>query len=157
MPSLLPGVGHKHQGHAVGLHVADASEALVLKLGITYREDLVGQEAPWFDVDGHREPQAHAHSRRVVLHGDVDEVVQAGKVHDVVESTAGLLVAESEQAGVQEDVLGAGQFMVEPHPQLDERGYPAAAFDAARGRLQDAADQLQQGALARAVMTEEGE
>ena len=46
---------------------------------------------------------------------------------------------------------------MEPRPDLDQGGEPAADFDPAGGRRRDAGEQLQEGALARAVRSDHAE
>ena len=80
-----------------------------------------------------------------------------GEVDDRVEVPVGLRAAEAEDRRVEVDVLPAGEVGVEAGPELEQRGHPPARGDRAGRGLQDAADQLEQGALARAVRADEAD
>ncbi len=107
------------------------------------------------DGDGEREP--HVHARRVELDLGVDELLDAGEVDDVVEVPVGLLARQAEDRGVEVDVLPAGEVGVEAGAELEQRGEPTATVDGARGGLDDAADDLEQRALARAVVPDQSD
>jgi hypothetical protein len=152
---LVQAVAHEDDGAALPLEPPDAVEALALERLVPDGEDLVDQEDLRVDVHGDGEGQPHVHAARVELDLGVDELRDAGEVDDLVEVGVGLLAREPEDRGVEVDVLPAGEVAVEPGPQLEQRGQPATALDVPGRRREDAADDLEQGALARAVVPDE--
>ena len=62
-----------------------------------------------------------------------------------------------EQRPVEVDVLPAGQVLLEAGAQLEQPGQLAPDHHFARGRLQHAADALEQGRLARAVAAQDAD
>ncbi len=146
---------HQQQRHAVRTHLGDALQALVLERLVADREDLVREQDVGLHVDGDREAEAHVHPRRVVLDRRVDERLELREPHDAVVASPRVAVREAEQARVQVDVLGAGQIGMEADAELDQRRDAAVRRDRARRRPQDAGDDLQQRALARAVGPEQ--
>ncbi len=73
-------------GLAVPLEVGEALEAFALERLVTDGQDLVDEEYVGLHVDGHREPEPHVHTGRVVLYRFVDELADPGKVDDVIEA-----------------------------------------------------------------------
>ncbi len=65
------------------------------------------------------------------------------------------LTDRPEDRRVEEDVLAAGQIRMEAGPQFEQGSQPTAVFDAARGGLQNPADQLEQRRFAGAVGTDQ--
>src|SRR6185369_17045226 len=59
--------------------------------------------------------------------------------------------AQAHDLAIQIDVFAAGEFRIEAGAEFQKCGDAPARHYATRGRLQDAADDLQQGALAAAV------
>ena len=108
-------------------------------------------------MDGHREPEPHVHARRVVPDRLVDEAVQFGEAHDVVEASADVTRGEAQDGAVQVDVLATGQFRVEAGTQLEERREATVDFRCALVGSEDSGQHLQQGALARAVAADDPE
>ena len=88
-------------------------------------------------------------------HLHVDELLELGKRDDLVEYERGVLLRQTEDCRVHEDVLAAGQLVVESGAELEQGGYPAPGDDLASGRLEDARDALEQRRLAAAVVAED--
>ena len=118
-------------------------------------EHLVDEEDVGVDVHGDREPEPHVHARRVVPHLHVDELLELGERHDLVEDARRVLLRQTEDRRVHEDVLAAGELGVEAGAELEQRGQPAPGDDLALVRLQDAGDALEQRRLAGAVVAED--
>ncbi len=133
------------------------SRHLLLELLVTDGEHLVDEEDVGVGVHGDREREAHVHARRVELDLRVDEVADAGELEDRVELRRGLFRAQPEHGRVEEDVLATGEVRVESRTELEQRGDAPALLDRARRRLDDAADDLQQRALAGAVVPDQAD
>ncbi len=150
-------VGDQQDRAARPVHVLEDLAAALLELGVADREDLVDQQHVGVDVRHHREAEPDLHSRGVVLDLEVDVVLQARELDDLVESAPRLGRAQSHHHAVQDDVVAGGQLRVEADAELEEGGEAAGDLDRpAVGRV-DAREQLQQGALAGAVAADDPE
>ena len=154
---LVQGVGDQHDRAALVLELADLVQALALERLVADGEHLVDQQHVGVDVHGDREGEPHVHARGVELHLGVDELLDAGELDDLVEVLVGLRAGQAQDRGVQEDVLAPGEVGVEPGARAP------AARPADRGArrspvvgCEDAADDLEQGRLARAVVARSG-
>lgn len=154
---LAEGVRHEDDRAALLLELADLVEALLLELLVAHGQDLVDEEdvRVGVDRDGEREPDVHA--RAVELDLRVDELADAAEPEDVVELLLGFLLCETEDRGVEEHVLAAGEVRVEARTEFDERSEAPAPSDRPRAGLEDAADHLEQGRLARSVRPEQSD
>ncbi len=154
---LLGAVGDEDEGHALSAEISDLRVAFFLEGLVAHGEDLVGQEDVGLQVDGHGETQAHLHAGGVVFEGGVDEVLEFGELNDVLDALLGVAVAETVEAGVEEDVFVAAELGMEADAKLDERGDAAVGDDLPLTGFQDAGDDLQQGALAGAVVPQQAQ
>ncbi len=84
-------------------------------------------------------------------------LTDAGEVDDVVEDRVDLLLRQTEDGGVEVDVLAAGQVGVEAGTQFEERRDAALHADRTRGGLVDAGDAAEHRRLARTVVADEPE
>jgi hypothetical protein len=150
-------VRHQHDGLAAPSELADLVEALAGEGLVTHRQHLVDQQDVRVDVDGHREAQARVHARRVGLDGRVDEALQLGEGHDVVEALLHLPAGETQHDPVDGDVLAPADLGMEAGAQLDEGRDAAAHHQAAARGPRDAGHQLQQRRLAGAVLADHAE
>ena len=148
-------MGNEDEGHALGAEFGDLRVAFFLEGLVAHGEDLVGQEDVGLQVDGHGEAQAHLHAGGVVFEGGVDEVLEFRELDDVLDALLGFVVAKAVEAGVEEDIFVAAELGMEADAELDEGGDAASGDDLALAGLQDAGDDLQQGALAGAVVPQQ--
>jgi hypothetical protein len=146
-----------HDRLAARAHLVEALQTTTLKLGVTHREYLVDEEDVGVHVDRHGEAETHVHAGRVVPHRCVDELLDPGEAHDLVEPRVQLPLGESEDRPVEVHVLAAGEILVEPGAQLQERGDLPSGFDRSLVGTQDLGDALEHRALARTVLTDEPE
>src|SRR5262249_11816342 len=121
------------------------------------RQHLVDNKDLRLQVRGHRERQARVHAAGIALDGRVDEAANLGEVDDVVELVGYLAPAHAQDRPVQEDVLAAGQLRVEAGSDLEQAPDPAAQLDLTGRGGGDAAEYLQQRALAGAVAADHAE
>ena len=135
-----------HEAHRLLLegHVADA-------------QNLVDDEDVGIDMgaDGKRQPRIHA--ARIVAHGPVDEVADAGELLDGRHPALDLGAAQAIERRAQKDILAAGEFRIEARAELQERGDAPRRLDRSLARLENAADHLEQGRLAGAVAADDAD
>ncbi len=135
---LAEAVADEHDRAAVLAELLDLLHAATLERLVADREDLVDEQDLGFDVGGDGEPEPDGHARRVVLHRRVDELLEPGERHDVVEASGDLLARHPEDRAVQVDVLDAGQLGVEAGAELEQGGEAPVRRDRARLGEQDA-------------------
>jgi hypothetical protein len=95
-------------GATLAAELLDALGALALKALVADRQHLVDQQHFGLHVRRHGESEPNEHSRRIVLHRSVDEVLQSGELDDVVELRGDLFFGQPENRAVHEHVLAAG-------------------------------------------------
>ena len=148
-------VGDEHDRAALALELAHPFEALALERLVADRQHLVDQQQLGLDVHRDREAEPHVHARRVVLHLRVDELLELGERDDLVEAALEVAPRHAEDRAVEEDVLAAGQILLESRAQLEQRRDLLDPGDRAGRRGEDARDALQERRLARAVVAEQ--
>ena len=150
-------MGDEDEGHTLGAEFGDSGVAFVLEGLVAHGEDLVGEEDVGLQVHRHGEAQAHLHAGGVILEGGVDEVGQLREFDDVLDALLGIAVAKTVEAGVEKDVFIAAEFRMEADAKLNEWGDAATGDDPTLAGLQDAGDDLQQGAFAGTVVAEQAQ
>ena len=148
-------VAGEEQGHAVVEHAPHAAHALELEQGVAHRQRFVDDQDLRVHMHRHRERQAHIHAAGVGFDGAVDEVANVGKGDDVFGPVVDLPGREAQDGGVDGEVFAASEFGVEACAQLQQGGNAAAHLHLPRAGLERAAQQLQQGGLARPVGTDD--
>lgn len=104
--------------------------------GFVYDEDF-GVE---MDADGEGEPDRHAAA--VGLERLVDELLKFGKVDDLLELFVYDLAAESEDGGVEVDVLPARKLEIETGAQFQEGSHSSIGGRGTSSRLERAGEDL---------------
>ena len=79
-------MGDEHDRLAAAAELADLVQALAREGLVAHGQHLVDEQHVGVDVDGHREAEAHVHARGVGLDRRVDEALQLGEGHDLVEA-----------------------------------------------------------------------
>ncbi|MDQ3439278.1 MAG: hypothetical protein M3478_02880, partial [Planctomycetota bacterium] len=79
--------------------------------------------------------------------------LELGEVDDLVVQARRGFPREPEEAGGEEDVLAGGEIGVETGAELDDRAEAPVDLHGPLRRHEDAREELQQRALARAVVT----
>ena len=140
----------------VGEHPVDRLVTLAFEGLVADREHLVDQHDGMFQLGDQRKPQTYLHTAGVVPHRCVDEPrFDLGEVDDLVESFIDLLLGHPVQGADQVDVLASGEVVVEPGPQLQQRGDLATDTDLALIGDEHPGDQLEQRRLARTVLADD--
>src|SRR5206468_1136535 len=99
--------------------------------------------------DGKGQPDVHAAGK--ALHWRVDELLDPGKGHDLVELARDLLAAHAQDRAVQVDVFPTRQFGVEPRADFEQRGHPPVDLGETGRWLRNTRQDFEQRAFARAV------
>ena len=97
-------VADEQHGAPALRHLVHLAEAAALEGRVAHREHLVDHQDLRREVSGDGKGQPHAHARRVVLDGGVEELLHLREVEDLVEARLHLAAAHPEQRAVQEDV-----------------------------------------------------
>src|SRR5688572_7148293 len=97
-------------------------KTLLLEARVAHTEHFIHDEQVRVGVRRHGEAQARVHSRRVALHGGVDELLQLREVDDTVEPCIDLPSAQAQDRAVEINVLSARQVRMESCPELDQGG-----------------------------------
>ena len=82
-------------------------------------------------VGGDGEGEADVHAAAVALDGRVQELLDAGEVHDGVELAGDLAAAHAQDRAVEVDVLAARQFRVEAGADFQQAADAAVEVDLA--------------------------
>src|SRR6476661_3106200 len=108
-------------------------------------------------MSGDRKPEAGLHSRAVAFHRRVEERLEAGKRHDVVEPGRDIGLRHPHDGALQEHVLAPREIGVKPRGHLDERTHASTHAAAASGGLHDSRQQLQRSRFAGAVRADDAD
>src|SRR6185295_17883865 len=154
---VVHGVRAEQQRPARRDEAFEPVHALFLEIAVAHRERLVDDQDVGLDLRRDREAQAHRHAGRVDLDRLVDKVAELAELEDRRGLLADLLFREAEHRGVEHDVLPAGELRMEPRAELEDRGDLALDLDAPSGRRGDAGEDLEQSALAGAVLADDRE
>ena len=100
---------------------------------------------------GDGEGQPHIHAAAVVFDGRIEKLFHLGKGHDLIELPPNLRPVHAKNRAVEEDILARGQLGVKSSPDFQQAGHASSQTHPALARFGDAAQDFQQGALARAV------
>lgn len=151
------GVADEEDSDAMLAEFMDLTEAALAEVNIADSEGFVDEENFWIDMDGDGEGEAHGHAARISFYGLVEEVSDFSELLDGVESAFGFRMGQAKDSGIEVDVIAAGEFGIEAAAELEQSSDAALNLDDAGGRLEDAGDDLQQGAFAGAIFSDDAE
>src|SRR6516164_33143 len=117
-------MAYQEHGSSCMGDVAHLAQAFLLKFGIADGEHLVNYQDLGFEMGGHRKSEAYIHARRIALDRSVEELLGLGEGDDLVEFSADLGAAHTEDRAVKVDILAAGQFGVKPGANLEQARDP---------------------------------
>ena len=150
-------VAHEHDRLAGVALLVEHVHALLGERHVAHREHLVHKHDVGVGLHHHGKSEAHEHAGRVVLQLQLGEVLELGEVEDGVEPAARLSLGEAHQHPVDHHVLARGQVLVKAHAQFDEGRQAPRHPDPAGVGAVDARQDLEQGALAGAVLARDSE
>ena len=142
-------------GAALVRDLAHLPQALALERRVADGEHLVDDEDVRLEVRRDREREPDVHPARVALHRRVDEPLDLGEGHDLVELRLDLSPPHSEDGAVQVDVVAARELRMEAGADLEERADSALDPRLAGRRRRDAGEDLEQRRLPGAVVADD--
>src|SRR5262245_39171550 len=137
--------------------MAQSAKTLLLKLCIANGKHFVHDKDLRFQVRGDRKGEADVHSAAVPLHWSVEELLYVGEGDDLVELSLDLEPLHSQDGAVEEDVLPPSQLGMKSCSHLEQACDPPENLGTPCGWLGDAAKDLQQCTLARAIAADNPE
>src|ERR1017187_3932850 len=150
----LERMGHAKQRLAGAPELHNPLEALAEELLVSDTENLVDDQDVGIHVDGNREGQPHAHARGVSAQRLIDEVADAGELHNAVEPLVHLSPRKPQKRGVDPHVFGARQVSMKSRAQFEQGRHAAVNPYNAFARRTELGCDIQQGALACAVLAD---
>jgi len=137
-------VRDEENGLAIAAQPLEPQQALLLKRGIAHCQYFVHEQDVWIDMHRHGEGQPHVHPARVVCNGSVQGVFDAGKVDDGIEAGSDFPFSQSQDGGVQEHILTAGEVRMKARPHFQQAADAAAQNHPPAIGSNDARQNLQQ-------------
>jgi hypothetical protein len=150
-------VRHEQDGDLALLELDKFLDAAVGKDGVAHGESFVDNQNFGIDMNRGGEREAHVHAGGIFLHWAVHERADFGEAFDLGEDALHIAARDAEDLSVQENIFTAAEFGVESRAQFQKRRDASMRDDAAAGGLQNAADDLQEGAFAAAVRTDDAQ
>ena len=114
---------------AVGRDIAHLAEALPLEVEVAHREHFVDDQDFAAQVRRHGKRQPHVHAAAVMLDRRIEKALDAGERDDGIELAANLGAGHPENRAVEEDVLAAGQLLVESRAHFEKASDAAVEID----------------------------
>ena len=133
----------------------DEAHAALGEHRIPHRQGLINHQHLRLRLGEHGKGQPQLHPAGIGLHRLMHELTDVGKGEDRVQALTRLLFAEAEQGRVQKHVLETGELRIEAAAQLQQRRHAAPGAHTPLRGGEGAADQLQQGAFAAAIATDD--
>ena len=150
-------VGDQEHRSPAGGELPHAVRTLPLEAGVPHRQGLVHDEH--VRIDGHRgaEGEAGLHAARIGPERLVDELLQLAEGDDLRLLAPHLLRGHAQAEAAHADVLAPGVVRVEAGPQLQDGGQTPLHRHASAGGGERAREDLQERALAGAVVAHEAQ
>ena len=106
-------------------HITHFAQAFPLEFGIPDCQHFIHHQDLRFQVGSHGKGQAHIHARRITFDRRIDELLDFGKIHDLIELAVDLGPFHSQDGAVQVDILTPGQFGMKARAHFQQAGNPA--------------------------------
>src|ERR1051325_5941128 len=148
---------NEHDSRATLLQLGDPLNTLLLERRVSDGENLIQQQDIRIQVGSDRESQTHVHARRVTLNRCINKLPELRKVYNAVELLGDLSSQHAENRTVQINVLAPGKLRMKTGADFYQRGKPAVDHDFAGTRSRNSGEQLEDRALAGAVVTDDAE
>ena len=152
---LFEDVADENDRDARAEQAVHVPNALVAEASVADGKHLVDEQDVRFHVGGDGETQAGLHAAGIALHRRVDELAYAGELDDLVFLGLDFPAFHPQDGAVEVKILPAGQVSVEPGSDLDQGRKPPIHHRSAAVGAQNARKDLEQGALAGAVGTDD--
>src|SRR5581483_9195347 len=115
---------------------------------ITNGKHFINQQNVRVDVDRHGKAEPGVHARRIVLHRNIDESIQLGKLHNRVKAFRHLSPLHAENRGIEENIVPPRELRVKASAQLEQCRYSTIHADGTAGWGEDSSNELEKRALA---------
>ena len=149
-------VAHEEHRPAVSARdVLHTPQALLLELRVADRQHLVHDQHLGLEMRRHRKREPHLHAARVAFDGSIEKLADVGESHDLIELLLDLRPPHAEDGTAHVHVFAAGELGMESGARLEERADSTLDPHPAFRRGDDAGQDLEQGALARAVSADD--
>ena len=133
---------NEEDGRPALLKRFDVSKAFGLKLGITNGQRFVNDQNIRIRLCLHSESKSDTHAARIRFNRLVDEISDARKIKNTVETLLDLLIGKSEQCAVHINIFTPSEFRIETRAKFQQRGdAPVGLYTAAAG-VKRAANEL---------------
>jgi len=144
-----------HDRRAIGLHLTNSEQALVLENGIAYGQRFVDKDDVGVDVNRRGKRQPHEHAARIHLDRLGDELADTGEALDVRQASTYFLQRHANDRPEHLDVLTTCELRMKPRAELEQRRHPAAHGCAPAGGTNDAGHDLEHRALPRSIRADD--
>ncbi len=151
-------VAHKQNRAAfLARYLIHFAEAFLLELRVADGEDFIDDEDVRLHMRGYRECEADIHAARVVLHGCIQEFLDAGEGDDSIKLSGDLFFLHAENGAVQEYVLAARELRVETGTDFEEGADAAAQDDLTFGGRSNLREYFEECGFAGTVRTDDAD
>ncbi len=93
----------------------------LLKLRITYSQDLIDNKNFRFKVSRHRKTESNSHSRRIPFYRRINIALTTGEINDFIKLACNLSLAHTHDSPIHEDILASSHLRMETRTHLKER------------------------------------
>ncbi len=114
-----------------------AIEAFLLEHRISYRQHFVENDNLRIQVGRDRKGQSNIHPAGVIFHWNIDELLQSGEFHDLIEPFAHFFSGKPKHGSVQVNVIPTGKFGMKTGPNFQETRQAPVHFHGTGRRLGD--------------------
>src|SRR5665213_310784 len=135
----------------------DSPEGLVLETKISNGEHFVDNEDIWINMSGDGESESGVHATGIALDGGIYEILDLGKLDDLVELASDVHALHPHDGALEEDVLPSGEVGVESRSDLDEHPHATGYLTDSAVWAEDLREKLENGRLACPVGTHDSE
>ena len=119
-PAHVPHVVRDEEhGLAVLDQLPEAVDRAPPECGVADGQHFVHEHDVGIAVNGDAEAEPGIQAGRVAFHGRVDQLLDLGKLHDLVEAAVDVAAGQTEQAGAKIHVLAARELGMKSRAQLD--------------------------------------
>src|SRR5438046_1125077 len=142
-----------HEDHGVSDGAQEPVSLLTARFesGVAHREDLVEDENVPYGPERHSVGEAGGHTAREILDLQIGELLQTGESKDLLDGSPGLPERHAQDRRQDHHVVHGVELGIPTDAEFENRGHWRADHDGPGVRRVDAAEDLEQRALARSV------
>ena len=144
-------VRYKNDGLPPPLEFQDFVKTLDSKIVVPHGQAVVDEKDLRVHVNSQTERETDVHSLGVAADGNVDELPDVGKCHDLFQLGNDLLAAEIVKAGIEKQVVPARELGVKSRAKVQKAGHAAVRLDFSLLRPEKPGHKSQQGGFPRSV------